>query len=203
MKELSGAARGGSDSSLPENIVSMLKVRKIAILGSRAVGKSSVTVQFVENHFAETYFPTIESLFTKTVKYKGEDFQTEIIDTAGQDEFSILNSKHAIGIHGYILVYSIASRQSFEMVKILREKILNFTGLDWIPLVLVANKLDLHSQRQVSFEEGESLSKEWECGFGETSAKCNQNIGKIFDLMLYEIEKTRGDEKKQSSCIIL
>ena len=37
-----------------------MKVRKVAILGSRAVGKSSVTVQYVENHFAETYYPTIE-----------------------------------------------------------------------------------------------------------------------------------------------
>ena len=42
-----------------------------------------------------------------------------------QDEYSILNSKHFIGIHGYMLVYSVASRQSFEMVRIIRDKILN------------------------------------------------------------------------------
>ena len=41
-----------------------------------------------------------------------------------QDEYSILNSKHFIGIHGYLLVYSVASKQSFEMVRIIREKIL-------------------------------------------------------------------------------
>ena len=46
-------------------------------------------------------------------------------DDFGQDEYSILNSKHFIGIHGYMLVYSVASKQSFEMVKIIREKILN------------------------------------------------------------------------------
>lgn len=42
-----------------------------------------------------------------------------------QDEYSILNSKHFIGIHGYMLVYSIASMQSFEMVQVIRDKILN------------------------------------------------------------------------------
>ncbi|KAJ3306616.1 GTP-binding protein [Kappamyces sp. JEL0829] len=182
------------------------KVRKIAILGSRAVGKSSVTLQFVENHFAENYFPTIENLFTKTVKYKGEEYVAEIIDTAGQDEFSILNSKHAVGIHGYVLVYSIASRQSFEMVSILRDKILNFTGMDWIPCVLVANKVDLHPQRQVSTEEGQKLAKEWNCAFIETSAKHNQNISRIFDQMLNEIEKTRGSEaatEQKSNCQLM
>lgn len=42
-----------------------------------------------------------------------------------QDEYSILNSKHFIGIHGYIIVYSVASRQSFDMVRVIRDKILN------------------------------------------------------------------------------
>ena len=42
-----------------------------------------------------------------------------------QDEYSILNSKHFIGIHGYMIVYSVASKQSFETVRIIREKILN------------------------------------------------------------------------------
>ena len=72
--------------------------RKIAVLGGTAVGKSSLIVQFVENHFAETYYPTIESTFTKQLKHKGVDYIAEIVDTAGQDEFSILNSKHAVGM---------------------------------------------------------------------------------------------------------
>ncbi len=46
-------------------------------------------------------------------------------NTARQDEYSILNSKHFIGIHGYMLVYSVSSLPSFEMVQVIREKILN------------------------------------------------------------------------------
>lgn len=42
-----------------------------------------------------------------------------------KDEYSLLNSKHFIGIHGYMIVYSVASKQSFEMVQIIYDKILN------------------------------------------------------------------------------
>lgn len=87
------------------------KQRKIAIVGSRAVGtsrrvacatftckpqhaarsilttttgKSSMTVQFVDGHFVDSYYPTIENTFSKMIKYKNQDYATEIIDTAGQ-----------------------------------------------------------------------------------------------------------------------
>lgn len=69
------------------------------------------------------------------------------MDTAGQDEYSILSSHHASSVHGYVLVYSIASRSSFEMCKIVRDKILDFTGLDSVPCVIVGNKSDLNIQR--------------------------------------------------------
>lgn len=47
-------------------------------------GKSSLTVQFVEGHFVESYYPTIENTFSRVIKHKGQDFATEIVDTAGQ-----------------------------------------------------------------------------------------------------------------------
>lgn len=49
-----------------------------------AAGKSSLTVQFVEGHFVESYYPTIENTFSQVIKYKGQEFATEIVDTAGQ-----------------------------------------------------------------------------------------------------------------------
>lgn len=85
------------------------KQRKIAIVGSRSVGqsrrhpyptkssleanlgdaagKSSLAVQFVDGHFVDSYYPTIENTFTKTIRYKGQDYATEIVDTAGQVRF--------------------------------------------------------------------------------------------------------------------
>jgi len=167
--------------------------RKIAIVGSRSVGKSSLTVQFVDGHFVESYYPTIENTFSHIIKYKGQDFATEIIDTAGQDEYSILNSKHFIGIHGYMLVYSVASKQSFEMVRIIRDKILNHLGAEWAPLVIVGNKSDLRpEQRQVSVEDGKALAEEFKCAWTEASARYNENVGKAFELMIAEVEKAQN-----------
>lgn len=89
------------------------------------LGKSSLTVQYVDGHFVDSYYPTIENTFSKVIRYRNHDFAVEIIDTAGQDEYTILNSKHFIGIHGYMIVYSVASKQSFDMCRIIRDKILN------------------------------------------------------------------------------
>jgi len=166
-----------------------LKKRKIAVLGSRSVGKSSLVIQFIDNQFVESYYPTIEATFAKSVKYKGAEYDCEVIDTAGQDEFSILNSKHAIGIHGYVLVYSVTSKASFDMVQIVYDKIIGFCGVTDIPCVVVGSKVDLESSRQVSSQDGEKLAHEINAAWVETSAKTNLNVGKVFESCLAEIEK--------------
>lgn len=182
------------------------KQRKIAIVGSRSVGKSSLTVQFVDGHFVESYYPTIENTFSKIIRYKGQDFATEIIDTAGQDEYSILNSKHFIGIHGYILVYSVASKQSFEMIRIIRDKILNHLGADWVPIVIIGNKSDLRpEQRQVQPENGKALGEEFKCAWTEASARYNENVSKAFELMVAEVEKSQNPSEPTggNKCVVM
>lgn len=47
-------------------------------------GKSSLSVQFVDSHFVDSYYPTIENTFSKIVRYKGQEFGLDIVDTAGQ-----------------------------------------------------------------------------------------------------------------------
>ncbi|KIP07683.1 hypothetical protein PHLGIDRAFT_19110 [Phlebiopsis gigantea 11061_1 CR5-6] len=182
----------------------LVKKRKIAVLGSRSVGKSSLVIQFIENTFVESYYPTIESTFSKTLNYNGTTFDCDIIDTAGQDEYTILNSKHAIGIHGFVLVYSVASRKSFDMVQIVYDKIINFCGLNQIPCVIVGSKTDL-STRQVPAEEGQQLAKQNHAAWVETSAKANTNVSKVFELCLAEIEKASPSSKADppaSKCTI-
>jgi len=182
------------------------KQRKVAIVGSRAVGKSSLAVQFVDGHFVDSYYPTIENTFSKTIRYKGQDYLTEIVDTAGQDEYSILNSKHFIGIHGYMLVYSVSSLASFEMVQVIRDKILNHLGTESVPIVIVGNKSDLRpEQRQVSLEEGKKLSERLNCGFTEASAAYDTNVAKAFELMIAQIEGSQnpGEAPQKSNCALM
>jgi Ras homolog enriched in brain len=113
--------------------------------------------------------------------------------SAVQDEYSILNSKHFIGIHGYMLVYSVSSLPSFEMVQVIRDKILNHLGTDWVPIVIVGNKSDLRpEQRQVSVEDGKKLAEKFNCGWTEASARFDEHVAKAFELLIAQIEKSQN-----------
>lgn len=54
------------------------------LIKSTIIGKSSLVVQFVESVFVDSYYPTIETTFTKPIKYKGVEYECDILDTAGQ-----------------------------------------------------------------------------------------------------------------------
>lgn len=166
-----------------------LKRRKIAVLGARSVGKSSLVAQYTVGTFVESYYPSIDGSVSKTLKVGNTEFECEIIDTAGQDEFSIFNAKHAIGIHGYVLVYSVTAQSSFDMISIVYDKIVDFCGVKDVPCVIVGSKMDLKDSRQVQPASGQALAKECNAAWTETSAKDNINVGKVFELCLAEIEK--------------
>jgi len=176
--------------------------RKIAIMGFRSVGKSSLTLQFVEGKFVDSYDPTIENTFTKTYKFRSKDYILKLIDTAGQDEYSIIPSSYSMDIHGYILVYSINSTKSFEVVKVIYEKLLDMTGKGNMPIVLVGNKMDLHRERTISQEEGKAVADSWDAVFLEASAKENQSVQEIFHTVLLQIEKASGNLTEPSKCIL-
>ncbi|KAK2704594.1 hypothetical protein QYM36_016856 [Artemia franciscana] len=150
------------------------KQRKVALLGFRSVGKSSLAIQFVEGHFVDNYDPTIENTFVKVFKLKGQDYELRIVDTAGQDEFSLFPSHYTMDIHGYIFVYAITSRSSFEIVRTLYEKLLDMSGKQQVPAILVGNKCDLLRDRAVSIEEGKQLADYMHAAFFETSARSRE-----------------------------
>ncbi|CAD6889095.1 unnamed protein product [Tilletia controversa] len=180
--------------------------RKLVVLGSRAVGKSSICHRYVDKTFLPLYYPTIASTFDKELHYQNTPYILEILDTAGQDEYSILNSKHAIGIHGYVLVYSVDSHVSFEMIETIRDKILSYTGTETVPTVIVGQKCDLHMQRQVSEEEGKELAARLKCAWVETSAREGINVDEVFELCLGQIDppgRPNGPEPTPSKCIVM
>ncbi|KAL7424166.1 GTP-binding protein [Cryptotrichosporon argae] len=174
--------------------------RKVVVLGAPSVGKTSLTQQFVTPPtYTDNYFPTIEATSHKTVNFGGVEYECEIIDSAGQDEYTLFPPKYAVGIHGYLLVYSIASRQSFEMIQTVYDKILDFSGQDKVPCVIVGQKSDLGTERRVTTAEGEALAKKLNAGFIESSARDNKNVGKAFEALLTEMQRVYNPapEKKK------
>ncbi|KAB5583930.1 hypothetical protein PHYPO_G00101470 [Pangasianodon hypophthalmus] len=174
------------------------KYRKIAVLGYRSVGKSSLTIQFVEGQFVDAYDPTIENTFNKMVSMNGQDFNLQL------DEYSIFPQSHSMDIHGYVLVYSVTSMKSFEVVQVLHDKLLDMVGKIQVPTVLVGNKKDLHMERVIKPEEGKKLADSWGAAFMESSAKENQTAVEVFKRIILEMEKADGNApSEEKKCCVM
>lgn len=155
---------------------------KIVVLGGGGVGKSALTIRLVTNNFLEEYDPTIEDSYRKSVVIDEKACLLDILDTAGQEEFSSMQDQWMREGQAFLVVYSITSRTTFDEAIIMREKILRCKEEEEPPIVLVGNKCDLEDQRQVKKSEGENLATEWgeNSSFFETSAKEKINHEECF-----------------------
>ncbi|OAA47582.1 Ras-like protein [Metarhizium rileyi] len=90
---------------------------------------------------------------------------------------------------GFLLVYSITSRQSFDEITTFQQQILRVKDKDYFPMVVVGNKCDLEGEREVSRQEGEVLARSFNCKFLETSAKSRINVDKAFYDIVREIRR--------------
>jgi len=174
---------------------SQLKEYKIVVLGSGTVGKSALTLRLVTDNFLEEYDPTIEDCYRKNVMVDGKPVVLEILDTAGQDEFSSMQDQWMREGKGFLLVYSLVLRQTFEEAQVLYEKILRCKDSEKVPLVLVGNKCDLKN-RQVEYQEGQDLANKWGAPFFETSAKLKLNNESCFYELVREIQRHEEKENK-------
>jgi len=93
---------------------------------------------------------------------------------------------------GFLLVYSIIARSTFERVEKFRNQILRVKETDRVPMVLVGNKCDIINKRDISREEGYFLAKRLQCEFIETSAKTCANVEKAFYTVVRCIRAQRG-----------
>merc|ERR1711991_426893 len=165
------------------------KLRKVVVMGFPGVGKTTIGVQFVEKHFVDSYSPTISNTFHTTLTHGGCSYDLEIVDSAGQDEHSMWHAQHAIGVDGFIMVYSVVNKKSFGVMRVINDKILDACGTERVARVLVGNKVDMGGKREVSKDEGMELAQALGCAFVECSAKQNENIEVAFRLLLDELEK--------------
>jgi len=163
---------------------------KLVIVGGGGVGKSALTIQFIQNHFIDEYDPTIEDSYRKQVTIDNQSCLLDILDTTGQQEYSAMRDQYMRTGQGFILTYTITKRQSFdEICSQFREQILRVKDSDKVPMVLCGNKCDLENERQVTKAEAETMAKSWQCPFHETSALARINVEESFYDLVREINK--------------
>lgn len=152
----------------------------LVVMGSGGVGKSALTVQFVQGVFVERYDPTIEDSYRKQVEVDGEQCMLEILDTAGTEQFTAMKDLYMRNGQGFVLVYSITTASSLHELQQLRNNILRIKDDDDVPIILVGNKCDLEREREVTQSQGASLARAFNCHFLEASAKEKINVNEIF-----------------------
>ncbi|PVG04102.1 ras protein [Serendipita vermifera] len=169
-----------------------LREYKLVVVGGGGVGKSALTIQFIQSHFVR--FQTIEDSYRKQCVIDDEVALLDVLDTAGQEEYGAMREQYMRTGEGFLLVYSITSRNSFEEISTFHQQILRVKDKDTFPVVIVANKCDLEYERQVGMNEGRDLAKHYNCKFIETSAKQRINVDEAFSQLVREIRRYNKEQ---------
>lgn len=173
---------------------------KLLLIGDSGVGKSSLLHRFADDDYKDDYISTIGVDFKiKTLEGPdGKQMKLQIWDTAGQERFRTITSSYYRGAHGIIIVYDITDSESFANVKQWLHEINRYASEN-VNKLLVGNKSDLTSDRQVSTEQGKELAESLKLDFVETSAKSNNNVTEVFHKMAGEIRERIAAAPRQES----
>lgn len=139
---------------------------KVAVIGAPGVGKSALTVRFLTRRYIGEYDHQADTRYKHEVLVDSEPILFEILDLCPKSEDELPSTDTLHWADGFLLVYSITDRQSFNYVRKVKEALECFDT----PITLVGNKGDMVHLRQVSTDEGEILAKDFECWFSEVAA---------------------------------
>jgi small GTP-binding protein len=169
---------------------------KIVMLGDGAVGKTAMTLRFTENYFETDYKRTIGTDFSVkrlSIPEYETDVTLQIWDLAGQPRFEAVRTGFYRGARGGLLLYDVTRRRTFINLDVWKEETIGALKKE-IPLVVVANKIDLVESRVVTTEEGEEYAKKHDHIYVESSALTGQNVEDAY----LELCKRMIDSSKKS-----
>ena len=154
---------------------------KIIFLGDQGVGKSSILNRFAQDKFEAEYQATIGLDFhSKNATINGANVRLLLYDTAGQEKFKSLIPMYIRDANIIIVVYDITVKESFTNTSHWVNETKDLKKEDAI-FVLVGNKIDLETNRQVSIKEAEEFAKQNDFLFFEVSAKTGANVHELFN----------------------
>ncbi|NP_001036993.1 ras-like protein 2 [Bombyx mori] len=186
---------------------------KLVVVGGGGVGKSAITIQFIQSYFVTDYDPTIEDSYTKQCVIDDIPAKLDILDTAGQEEFSAMREQYMRSGEGFLLVFSVADHASFDELYKFHKQILRVKDREEFPMLIVGNKADLETQRVVSLEEAQALSRQLKVPYIECSAKARMNVDQAFHELVRLVRRFQEAERmntknyyesgKKKKCTIL
>jgi len=162
------------------------KIFKLIVLGSAAVGKTTLVNQYLKKEDIIDYRPTL-GISISTQQFYVQGFKDDIIkflvyDLAGQSFFKRVRHEYYNGANCAFIVYDVTRRETFdEAIDFWLEDAQKKLGN--VPFVLIGNKIDLEDQREITKEEGLEKAKKLKSFFIETSALKNINVQDTFKII--------------------
>ena len=178
---------------------------KLMVIGETRVGKTALIKKYTKNVFGGTYLTTVGIDFQeKIINVEEKSVKLQIWDTAGQERFRNIAKSYFHTSDGFLLVYDISCKDSFEKLNFWYEQI-KLNAPENTKCVVAGNKCDLEEKRQVNKNEGENFAKTYNIDFYETSAKDGINVDEVFQTLASEIMKDikkNGSKNKRSSQVL-
>jgi small GTP-binding protein len=152
--------------------------KKICMLGSFSVGKTSLVRRFVESIFSEAYQTSIGvKVDKKVVRVNDEDVTLVLWDIHGEDVYQKIRMSYLRGMSGYLLVVDGTRRQTLDDALALNDRVIQEAGK--VPAILVFNKSDLVDKWEIdSTRESELIAAGW--NVVRTSAKTGDSVEDVF-----------------------
>ena len=172
---------------------------KIVLLGDSGVGKSNILSKYITNEFDNNSKATVGVEFASK-EFKIEDdnkiIKVQIWDTAGQERYRSIAKNFYQGAKGFLFVYDITKKKSFDNINNWVLSMQNLTDETNISKILIGNKSDLESERQVNTDEGIEKAKLFDMAFIETSALNGKNIDDAFTKLINDVYRNYRYELK-------
>jgi len=175
--------------------LSYAQTYKLVVVGGGGVGKSAITIQFIQSYFVTDYDPTIEDSYTKQCVIDDVPAKLDILDTAGQEEFSAMREQYMRSGEGFLLVFAVTDKASFDEMYKFHRQILRVKDRDEFPMLMVGNKADLEHQRMVTMSDAQTLARQLKIPYIECSAKLRMNVDQAFHELVRIVRKFQLSER--------
>lgn len=171
---------------------------KTIIIGDASIGKTSLSDRYVLGKIPDndSSMPTIGvEFYSKIIYNRGNKYKLQIWDTAGQERFRSITRTYYKDSVCAIICFSITSKKSFDSLEYYLKDVDNNCN-DNVIKILVGTCSDLSNKRQVDYNTANTYAETVGCKYIEVSSLTNENVDKLFDILLETINQKIIDNPK-------
>lgn len=153
---------------------------QLLLLGDSGVGKTCCMKRYTNDTFTSTGITNCSIDFNiKNIQINGCRIKLKIWDTAGQERFRTITTSYFRGAQGFLIIYDVTDRNSFNSVRNWISQI-EMHGDLTAPRIIIGQKCDVSEHRVISVDEGQALATEYCLDFFEVSARTDYNCERAF-----------------------